>query len=106
MSEQEFFFINSWRIGATIAKQTQIELSKSTLIKLMQLVKSVPLLYSNMMETLNRINIYCKSRFSVFRVIISRQRKRIFLYWLIVCKEFYSLRQTSFSSKNNRQNIH
>jgi hypothetical protein len=42
---------------------TQIELSKSTLIKLMQHLKTVPLLYSNMMETLHRINLYCKFSF-------------------------------------------
>ncbi len=64
-----FFYINSWRIAARITKMGQIELSKTTLIKLMHHLKSVPLLYSNMMATLHRINLYCKSSFYSFMII-------------------------------------
>jgi len=60
------FLINSWRITVTIGKMTQIELSTTILIKLMQHLKSVPLLFSNMMETLHRINLYCKFHFRLF----------------------------------------
>jgi hypothetical protein len=52
--------MHSWRIVATISKMIEIELSKATLIKLMHHLKSVPLLFPNLMETLHRINLYCK----------------------------------------------
>ena len=61
-----FFLINSWRIVAIVTKMGQIELSKSILIKLMHHLKSVPLLYSNMVEALHRINLYCKSSFQLY----------------------------------------
>jgi len=72
-----FFFLNSWRIVATIAKLTQIELSKTTLIKLIHHLKSVPLLFSNMMEALYRINLYCKISFSIIFPLL------YFLYFLV-----------------------
>ncbi|CAF0860696.1 unnamed protein product [Rotaria sordida] len=50
--------LTDWRIAGTISKMDQIELSKTILIELMNHLKSVPLLYSNMMETLHRINVY------------------------------------------------
>ncbi|CAF1307539.1 unnamed protein product [Rotaria sp. Silwood1] len=51
-------YLTDWRIAATISKMGQIELSKTTLISLIHHLKSVPLLYSNMMEALHRINLY------------------------------------------------
>ncbi|CAF4169559.1 unnamed protein product, partial [Adineta steineri] len=50
--------LTDWHIAARIAKIDQIVLSKTILIKLMHHLKSVPLFYSNMIETLHRINLY------------------------------------------------
>jgi hypothetical protein len=61
--------MHSWRIVATIAQMIQIELSKATLIKLMHHLKSVPLLFPNLMEALHRINLYCKFSFRLFLLV-------------------------------------
>ncbi|CAF3407571.1 unnamed protein product [Rotaria socialis] len=51
-------YLTDWRISIRTVKMTQIELSKAILIQLIHHLKSVPLLSSNMMETLLRINLY------------------------------------------------
>ncbi|CAF2072620.1 unnamed protein product [Rotaria magnacalcarata] len=51
-------YLTDWRISIRAVKMTQIELSKAILIQLIHHLKSVPLLSSNMMETLRRINLY------------------------------------------------
>ncbi|UJR32361.1 hypothetical protein I4U23_019824 [Adineta vaga] len=48
----------NWRMVVSIEKMNRIELSTIILIELIQHLQSVPLLYSNMMETLHRINLY------------------------------------------------
>lgn len=58
--------LHSWRIAVTIGPKVQIELSKGILHKLIQHAQSVPLIYSNMIDTIYRINLYCKRFISVF----------------------------------------
>ncbi|CAF4563753.1 unnamed protein product, partial [Rotaria sp. Silwood2] len=48
----------SWRIAVKIAKMAQVDLSRINLTKIINLNQSVPLFYSNMMETINRINLF------------------------------------------------
>ncbi|CAF1448566.1 unnamed protein product [Adineta ricciae] len=47
-----------WRIVVNITRMNTIELSPITLTELIQHLKSVPLLYSNLIETLHRVNLY------------------------------------------------
>jgi len=88
-----FFYINSWRITAKITKMGQIELSKRTLIKLIHHLKSVPLLYSNMMATLHRINLYCKSPFFFY------DNKILYAFSSYHFSTSYNRGSWSFSSK-------
>lgn len=62
-----FIFFDSWKIFGTITKITQIELSESILIKLIEHFNSVPYIASDMSEALHRINLYC-NLFSFFRI--------------------------------------
>ena len=69
------YLSSSWRISAMAGRKIQIELSRKILITLMQHVQSVPFIYSNMMETVYRVNLYCKRFSSVlfsFHFFLSR----------------------------------
>ncbi|CAF2599955.1 unnamed protein product [Rotaria sp. Silwood2] len=54
----EYGYFKHWRIAVKIAKMAQVDLSRINLTKIINLNQSVPLFYSNMMETINRINLF------------------------------------------------
>jgi len=56
--ENEYVLI-SWRITVTIPRPAQILLSKLNIKNLLKHSKSVPGLYSDLMETMYRVNCYC-----------------------------------------------
>ncbi|CAF0818142.1 unnamed protein product [Rotaria sordida] len=50
--------LTDWRIAVKIVQMAEIELSRMIMTKLNKLHRSVPLFYSAMSETLNRINLF------------------------------------------------